>query len=70
MNWGTPENPRMLVRAELLARVLMLLNEKPRFGPRDRRLRFDSYSLASDIEALFHAQSIDPLKVIAALPRE
>lgn len=48
----------------------MLLNEKPRFGPRDRRLRFDSYSLASDIEALFHAQSIDPLKVIAALPRE
>lgn len=35
--------------AVLLAKVLRLLNDHPRFGPRDRRLPFDSYSVAAEV---------------------
>lgn len=37
--------------AALMAKALALLNDKPRFGPRDRRLPFDSYSLAAEISS-------------------
>ena len=36
--------------ARLLVRALILLNDRPRFGPRNRRFAFDSYSVASEIE--------------------
>lgn len=45
--------------ARALARALHLLNDKPRFGPRNRRLPFDSYSVASEIEAALAAAGID-----------
>ena len=41
-----------LADARALVKVLLLLNDKPRFGFRNRRMRFDSYSAASEIEAL------------------
>jgi hypothetical protein len=38
--------------AELLAKVLRLLNQHPRFVPGDRRLRFDSYTVAAEVAAV------------------
>jgi hypothetical protein len=38
--------------AETLAKVIVLLNGTPRHAPRDRRLHFDSYSLAGDLTHL------------------
>lgn len=35
--------------AELLCKIHRLLNDHPRFGPGDRRLRFDSYSVAAEV---------------------
>jgi hypothetical protein len=46
--------------AVTLAKALRLLDDQPRFGPRDRRLQFDSYSVAADIEATLRAAGYDP----------
>lgn len=49
--------------AALLQRVIILLNDKPRFGPRNRRYRFDSYSVAAEVTRLVTQagyQSNDP----------
>lgn len=48
-----------------IARALRLLNEKPRFGPRDRRAGFDSYSVASDLEHVLATAGYKPLELIA-----
>ena len=56
--------------AELLAKALCLLNDKPRFGPRDRRLPFDSYSLAADITVRLKQAHLDPQTMIQDLPRQ
>jgi len=39
-------------QAETLAKALRLMNDHPRFAPRDRRLPFDSYSVAEELEEL------------------
>ena len=54
--------------AQVLASALRLLNDKPRFGPRDRRLAFDSYSVASQLTALLKRSGYDPLDP-SLLPR-
>lgn len=36
-------------QAELLIKIHCLLNAHPRFGPGDRRLPFDSYSVAAEV---------------------
>jgi hypothetical protein len=48
------------IEAGLLAKALRLLNDKPRFGPRDTRLDFDSYSVAAEIEQTLKRQGYDP----------
>lgn len=45
--------------AVLLAKALHLLNEKPRFGPRDRRAGYDSYSVAADLTELLRRKGYD-----------
>jgi hypothetical protein len=47
-------------QASLLAQALRLLNEKPRFRPRDTRLSFNSYSVAAEIEEILKRQGYDP----------
>lgn len=46
--------------AQVLACALRLLNDKPRFGPRDRRLAFDSYSVASQLTAMLQRAGYNP----------
>lgn len=47
-------------QAAIIARALRLLNEKPRFGPRDRRLNFDSYSVAAELSEMLRKSGRDP----------
>jgi hypothetical protein len=54
--------------AQVLASALYLLNAKPRFGPLDRRLAFDSYSVAADIEKLLRRAGYEPMHP-SLLPR-
>lgn len=44
-----------IITAKVLVAALILLNSKPRFGPRNRRINLDSYSVASDIQQLLKA---------------
>ena len=48
------------IDVELLAQAVMLFNEKPRFGPRNRRLHFDSYSLAADLSTAIKKHGFNP----------
>jgi len=50
----------MMVDVETIAAVVLLLNEKPRFGPRNRRLHFDSYSLAANLSAAITKHGFKP----------
>ena len=45
--------------AKVLVSALILLNDKPRFGPRNRRLNIDSYSVAADIAIVLKLHGID-----------
>jgi hypothetical protein len=63
-----PDNIQVSVTKML--KVIMLLNERPRFGPKDRRLRFDSYSLCSELEDVLKAHGVDVYPAMVALPRE
>ena len=48
------------VDVEVLAQAVMLLNDKPRFGPRNRRLHFDSYSVAADLSKAILRHGFNP----------
>ena len=66
-----PADPgNIQVSVTKMLKVIMLLNEHPRFGPKDRRLRFDSYSLASALEDVLKTHGVDVYPAMAALPRE
>ena len=56
--------------AELIAKALLIINEKPRFGPNDRRLGFDSYSLAGGLTDMLHRAGYDERELMHNLPRE
>lgn len=45
--------------AHTLVAALILFNDKPRFGPRDRHLAIDSYSVAADITKLLQEHGRD-----------
>lgn len=45
--------------ARLLVAALILLNDHPRFGPRNRHLAIDSYSVAADIDAALKSAGWD-----------
>lgn len=55
-------NRRRLVTvdAERLAQAVMLFNDKPRFGPRNRRLHFDSYQLAEYFSTVLRQYGFHP----------
>lgn len=48
------------VDVEVLAQAVMLLNDKPRFGPRNRRLHFDSYSVAAALSNAIKRHGFNP----------
>lgn len=50
----------MTIDVELVARAIMLLNDKPRFGPCNRRLHFDSYSVAADLSEAVRRHGFEP----------
>lgn len=56
--------------ADLLVRCLILFNQQPRFGPKDTRLHFDSYSLASEISALLKRHGWSYQLLSDELPKE
>lgn len=45
--------------AELLIKIHRLLNQHPRFGPGDRRLRFDSYSVVAELDEVLTRAGYD-----------
>lgn len=45
--------------AKVLVAALLLLNSKPRFGPSNRRIAIDSYSVAFDIQQVLKANGWD-----------
>jgi hypothetical protein len=47
-------------QAATIARALRLLNDKPRFRPRDQRLNFDSYSVAAELTELLQRAGRNP----------
>lgn len=42
-----------------LAKALKLMNDHPRFGTRNRRFEFDSYSVAEEIETILKKEGYD-----------
>lgn len=50
-----------IATARLLVSALVLFNDAPRFGPRNRRVRVDSYSVAANITAALRAAGWDPV---------
>jgi len=56
--------------ADLLVRILILLNDQPRFAPKDRRLHYDSYSLASEITDTLKRNGWNWQMLSNQLPRE
>jgi hypothetical protein len=46
--------------ARSIVKVLLLLNDKERFGFRDRRMRFDSYDAAAELEAVLARHGFKP----------
>lgn len=48
-----------LTTARILTAALILLNDHPRFGPRNRRYSVDSYSVAEDIRVLLNSKGWD-----------
>lgn len=61
---------RVSIDIRKIAAVVMLLNEKPRFGPSNRRLKFDSYSLAADLTAAIRAHGYNPNDPVLLLEEE
>jgi hypothetical protein len=47
-------------QAQILAQAVYLLNQTPRFSPRDRRMHFDSYSTAADLTSMLRASGYEP----------
>lgn len=56
--------------ADLLVRCLILLNSQPRIAPRDRRLRYDSVSLSSEISELLKRHGWNYQLLSDNLPRD
>jgi hypothetical protein len=50
-------------QAETLAKALRLLDDQPRFGPRDRKLPFDSYSVAGELTEILKRNGYSPAAV-------
>jgi hypothetical protein len=48
-----------LTTARILTAALILLNDQPRFAPRNRRLSIDSYSVAEGIQVLLNSKGWD-----------
>ena len=55
--------------ADILVRCLILLNGQPRFAPRDRRLHYDSYSMAVEIDQLLRRTGWSWQMLSTELPR-
>ena len=56
--------------AELITKAIILLYGPPRFGTNDRRLQFDSVSVAADLITTLHRAGFDYYDINRELPRE
>ena len=56
--------------ANTIVQAIILLNDHPRFGPKNRRMHFDSYQVAADLSAHLKAAGWNWQLLSNELPQE